>query len=228
MELTKFFELNPNRELLSRNFFKLLWIFVALSVCGLIGETLQHLVEYGEWEHRAGLVWGPFSPIYGSAAAFLLLLLEPFLSLPTIVLFAVSAVVGGSVEYLAHWAMETFWGVVAWSYQDWPLNFDGRTDVAHSILWGVIGVVWLRLGVPVCDCVFERINVESISYKVISSCLAVFMVFNIFFTITSLIRADERTRDVPPNDVIDTICDTYLTDDYLRSRFNNMGGLGIR
>ncbi|MGN0301873.1 MAG: putative ABC transporter permease, partial [Anaerotardibacter sp.] len=177
---------------------------------------------------RAGLVWGPFSPIYGAAASVMLLILEPFLALPTLVLFLVAGVVGGGLEYLAHWAMETFWGVVAWSYQDWPCNFNGRTDLAHSILWGAIGVLWLRLGVPICDKIFAHVNVESLSYKVISSCLAVFMVVNIFFTVTSLLRADERTREIPPNDVIDEICDTYLPDEYLRSRFNNMGGLGIR
>lgn len=223
-----FFSLDPNREMLSRNFFKLLWIFCIMSIAGLVGETLEHIVEYGELEHRAGLVWGPFSPIYGSAAAFMLLILEPIIRKPWPILFLVAAVVGGVVEFGTHWAMEEFWGVVAWSYHEAPLNFAGRTDVEHCIIWGAVGLLWIKVGVPLFDKLFSYIDVKSLAYKALSVALTIFFVFNIFFTIASMIRADERAHEIPANDPIDAICDTYFTDDYLRDRFNNMGGLGIK
>ena len=56
---------------------QLVWIFMGMSVVGLMGETLQHLVAFGELESRAGFIWGPFSPIYGLAAGLLTMLLEP-------------------------------------------------------------------------------------------------------------------------------------------------------
>ena len=114
----------------------LVWIFAIMSVLGLLGETLQHWIAFGVVESRAGLVWGPFSPIYGLAAVLLSVFLEPFSDRPYWFLFFIAAVVGGSVEYFASWAMETFWGVVAWSYLDLPFNFDGRTDVFHCAVWG--------------------------------------------------------------------------------------------
>ena len=129
---------------------QLVWIFMGMSVVGLMGETLQHLVAFGELESRAGFIWGPFSPIYGLAAVLLTMLLEPLQDKGVPLLLAVSAVVGGSLEYFASWAMETFWGVVAWSYLNIPLNFDGRTDVFHCLIWGTIGVLWVKVGLQLC------------------------------------------------------------------------------
>ena len=43
-------------------------LFVAGSVFGLVVETAFHAIVYGGYESRAGLVWGPFSPIYGVGA----------------------------------------------------------------------------------------------------------------------------------------------------------------
>ena len=86
------------------------------------------------------------------------MLLEPLQDKGVPLLLAVSAVVGGSLEYFASWAMETFWGVVAWSYLNIPLNFDGRTDVFHCLIWGTIGVLWVKVGLQLCQRIFNRVN----------------------------------------------------------------------
>ena len=50
----------------------LTWVFAAMSLLGLAGETLQHYIVFnGDVESRAGLLWGPFSPIYGTGAFLL-------------------------------------------------------------------------------------------------------------------------------------------------------------
>ena len=45
-------------------------------VFGLVVETLYHYVLFGEWQDRAGFLWGPFSPIYGFGAVILTVLLN--------------------------------------------------------------------------------------------------------------------------------------------------------
>ena len=48
------------------DFFNIFWLFTIASVGGLIMETIYHMTLYnGELQDRAGLLWGPFSPIYG-------------------------------------------------------------------------------------------------------------------------------------------------------------------
>ena len=47
------------------NFFNLFWIFVVASMVGLLAEELYHyfVVVPGQWQDRAGLLFGPFSPM---------------------------------------------------------------------------------------------------------------------------------------------------------------------
>lgn len=206
---------------------QLVWIFMGMSVVGLMGETLQHLVAFGELESRAGFIWGPFSPIYGLAAVLLTMLLEPLQDKGVPLLLAVSAVVGGSLEYFASWAMETFWGVVAWSYLNIPLNFDGRTDVFHCLIWGTIGVLWVKVGLQLCQRIFNRVNTAGAPYRAATAALSIFMALDIAMTIIVLLRADARTDGIPPQNPIEQFCDTAYPTDMLQKRFHNMGGLGI-
>ena len=206
---------------------QLVWIFMGMSVVGLAGETLQHLVAFGELESRAGFIWGPFSPIYGLAAVLLTMLLEPLQDKGVPLLLAVSAVVGGSLEYFTSWAMETFWGVVAWSYLNIPLNFDGRTDVFHCLIWGTIGVLWVKVGLQLCQRIFNRVNTTGAPYRVATAALSIFMALDIVMTIIVLLRADARTDGIPPQNPIEQFCDTAYPTDMLQKRFHNMGGLGL-
>ena len=54
------------RGCMAVNFFNLFWIFIIGAVFGDAVETVYHyMVEVpGEFQIRAGLLWGPFSPIY--------------------------------------------------------------------------------------------------------------------------------------------------------------------
>ena len=130
------------------------------------------------------------------------------------------------MEYFASWAMETFWGVVAWSYLDLPFNFDGRTDVFHCAVWGTLGLLWVKVGLPLCDKVFSHIKTQNRPYKICTLILSVYLAVDIAVTITALLRADERTHGEPPRNAVEEYYDHQFTNEFLSSRFENMGGLG--
>ncbi len=199
-----------------------------MSVAGLIGETLQHWIAFGVVESRAGLIWGPFSPIYGLAAVLLTVFLEPLSQRSGVLVFIVACFVGGGLEYFASWAMETYWGVIAWSYVDRPLNFDGRTDVFHALVWGTLGFVWVKVGLPVCEKIFSRIQIQKAPFKICTYALSIFLALDIAVTVTVLLRADDRTQGIPPANAVEEYYDANFTNEYLSSRFQNMGGLGMK
>ena len=61
----------PLKGYITLNFFNLFWIFVVCSILGLAIETVFHLAIYHAYQDRAGLLYGPFSPIYGFGGLFM-------------------------------------------------------------------------------------------------------------------------------------------------------------
>lgn len=208
----------------------LTWVFALMSIVGLVGETLQHFVfSGGEWESRAGFIWGPFSPIYGFAAfllTYLALQFEDTKDRSALAIFFTAAFIGGAIEYLTSWAMETFWGIVAWSYLEIPGNFNGRTDIFHMILWGALGLVWVRLCYPFVKRQFTKINTTGITYRVISWALFAFLVCDACMTAAVMLRADARTHGVEASTPIEEVLDEFYPNETLQARFQNMGGIG--
>ena len=84
------------------NFFNLFWIFVVCCVIGLMLETVYHflVVAPGHYEDRAGLLFGPFSPIYGFGAVLMPVALTRFHDKHVALIFLLSAVIAGGSEYL--------------------------------------------------------------------------------------------------------------------------------
>lgn len=132
------------------NFFNLFWIFVIACVAGLVVEVIWHMavVDPGHYQDRAGLLYGPFSPIYGVGAVLMTIALNRFHDKNPIIIFLVAAVIGGAFEYFVSWFMQTAFGIVAWDYSGTFLNINGRTNLMFMCMWGALGLVWVKLATP--------------------------------------------------------------------------------
>lgn len=227
LDRTKAVVVSTETTQVRKSYSKLIWIFMIVSIGGLIGETLQHYIAFGVWESRPGFIWGPFSPIYGLAAVLMTVGLEPLQKKPLLLILVVAGTIGGSLEYFASWAMENVWGVVAWSYLNWPLNFDGRTDVFHMFVWGTLGTIWVKAGLPICEKCFSHVDLKSKVFKFCTAVLTVYMALDIVMTITVLARTDARADGIPPQNSFEQFIDETYPTDMLTNRFQNMGGLGI-
>lgn len=136
------------RGYISLNFFNLFWIFVVCSVLGLVLETTAHYLWYHAYQDRAGLLFGPFSPIYGVGALLMTLALNRFYKSNPLVIFLVSALIGGAFEYFTSWFMQIAFGAVAWNYSGMWLSIGGRTCGLFMCFWGLLGLAWIKLLLP--------------------------------------------------------------------------------
>ncbi len=209
---------------LDLNLALLFWIFVVASVLGLFLEDLFHVVVYGGYESRAGLVWGPFSPIYGVGAVALTLFLNRFYYTHDLIIFLIAMVVGATLEYSASWMMETFWHAIAWDYTGTYGSINGRTNFFFGVMWGTLGLFWVRFILPVVKNVQHRFHFrfDGGFFRVLSMVLAAFMLVNSFVTVLALHREGERTQGIPPRTQIDVLLDQTFTDEWLQERFHNM------
>jgi len=208
------------REPIGLGFFHLVWLFLLLSVAGLVGETLVSYVIDGRWESRAGYVVGPFSPLYGLGGVLFTVTLNPLRGRSVLLQFLVAALVGGGLEYFAGWFFETRYGIVAWSYVEQPLNFHGHTCVAMMLVWGAVGAAWANLALPGAVRLVERIPQNA--RRPLTIAAFVFIVADSALTLACLDSWFWREMGYPPGNHLQEFCATYFGDSFMRSRFETM------
>lgn len=209
-----------DRQKVEIRFFHLVWLFLLMSFVGLVGETFVSWIIDGRWESRAGLVVGPFSPIYGTGAVLFTLFVNPIRSKPTPMLFLASALVGGAFEYLAGWFLEYRYGIVAWSYAGQPMNFHGHTSVSMMAIWGIIGTAWIIWALPHAAALIERIPANL--RTPLTAIAFVFIVVDATCTLMALDCWFLRMSGFKSTDSVQRFFATYFSDQFMTSRFETM------
>ena len=204
------------------DFYSLFWLFIVGSIAGLLIETIYHYFVFGGWESRAGLVWGPFSPIYGSGACILSVVLNRLYYFHNIIIFLSSMVIGSIIEYCTSWGMEYFWNAIAWDYSGTFGSINGRTNFFFGVMWGLLGLFWVRRMFPLIKWGFKHIDRKNKSFRVITILMTIFMLVNIDVTCLALNRQSERLADIPPHTQVDVWLDNTFPNEWLEKRFENM------
>ena len=204
------------------NFFNLFWIFVVCCVLGLAIETAYHfaVVDPGHYQDRAGLLFGPFSPIYGFGAVLMTVALNRFHDKNVVLIFLVSAVIGGAFEYLSSWFMQFAFGIVAWDYSGTFLSIDGRTNGMFMAMWGVLGVVWIKLLLP---WMLKIVNLIPWNWRyAVTTVCAALMIADGGLTLLALDCWYQREAGRAPDNAIEEFCADHFDNAYMTQRFQSM------
>ena len=204
------------------NFFNLFWIFVVCCVLGLAIETAYHfaVVDPGHYQDRAGLLFGPFSPIYGFGAVLMTVALNRFHDKNVVLIFLVSAVIGGAFEYLTSWFMQFAFGIVAWDYSGTFLSIDGRTNGMFMAMWGVLGVVWIKLLLP---WMLKIVNLIPWNWRyAVTTVCAALMIADGGLTLLALDCWYQREAGRTPDNAIEEFCADHFDNAYMTQRFQSM------
>lgn len=213
------------------NFFNLFWVFMVCCVLGLIIEVIYHMVvvDPGVYQDRAGLLFGPFSPIYGCGAVLLTIALNRFYKANPIIIFIVSAIIGGVFEAFVSWFMQTAFGAVAWDYTGMTLFgipdpiaivFQGRTSTPFMCMWGALGFVWIKLCLP---WLLKLINMIpwKLRYSLTTVC-AVFMLVNAVMTLQALDCWFKRVSGTSASTPVEEFYAEHFDNAYMANRFQSM------
>lgn len=201
-------------------FTKLFYLFVIGSFIGTIIETIWAICLYGTLEMRVGMVYGPFIPVYGGGACFLTAVLYKLYKLSDTLIFIISAFVGALFEYFCSWFQEMLFGTVSWDYSGTLLNINGRTNLMYALIWGFLGLVWVRYIYPLASKMIEKIPVKAGS--VITTLLIVFMIFDSFMSVCATYRWQQRVDGVPAENHFEEYLDKSFDDDRMEFLFPNM------
>lgn len=213
------------------NYFNLFWVFFVCSVLGLILEEVWHMVvvDPGVYQDRAGMLFGPFSPIYGFGAVLMTMALNRFYKKNPLIIFLVSALSGGAFEVFVGWFMQTSFGVVSWSYSHIRLFgmpdpiavlTGGRTCTPFACMWGLGGLIWIKVLLPR---LLKLINMipwkRRYSATVI---LTAVMLIDGVMTLQSLDYWYQRVNGTVRNIPVAQFYDKHFDNEYMENRFQSM------
>ena len=211
---------NPSSFAHGINFYKLFWLFIIGSVIGFIVETLYCYAVEGFFESRKGIIYGPFTPIYGFGAVLFTLILQPIRKKNGLVIFAVSAISGAAFEYAASLFQEIAMGTTSWEYSNEALNLNGRTSIWFAACWGLLGFVYIRHIYPLMTTLIEKI--PNRIGLIITWIMIVFMVFDIAISWIAVKRQTDRFHGIPADNAFLQFIDEHYDDDYLKQVYPNM------
>ncbi|MDD6282686.1 MAG: putative ABC transporter permease [Oribacterium sp.] len=126
--------------------------FALFSFLGWVFECSYAMLRTRHWDNR-GFLYGPVCPIYGVGAVLAIFLFGDLphrlgmqVNLPEV--FFVSFLGSAALELATSWGLEYFFHAVWWDYSDLPFNYRGRICLPASVLFGIGGMLIVKLVIP--------------------------------------------------------------------------------
>ncbi len=213
-------EQNNNSFAIGLNIYKLFWIFYIGCFAGVIVETLWCIITNGYIESRTALILEPLNPVYGLGAVLISLCFVRMTGWKNIFIYIGSFFVGGVFEWLCSFFQEMIFGTVSWYYEADSLGIFERTSLVYCILWGFLGVLWVRGIYPFLSKWIEKIP-NRIGKK-LTWILIIIVLFDIIFTSKAVLRQTDRRHNIPPKNSIERFYDDKYNDDVLKKIYPNM------
>lgn len=196
-------------------------IFIFFLIGCLVGtywEEILNFIKTHDWQTRQGLLYGPFSPIYGVGVAIFVIFLGKHndeRSMLKTLLYA--ALIGGVTEYLTSLIADKVFGVEFWNYKGMFLNINGRTTIPFMIGWGIGGTILMKVIYPFISKWIEKIpfKIGNIIYYIVFS----FILIDVIITYSALGRMAMRDAGKKPLTFIGEFYDKVYDDEYLYKIF---------
>lgn len=198
---------------------KIFWIFIIGCILGYIFEMTIVLFQKGHFESRQGLIYGPFSPVYGIGGIIYYVIFKNIKTRNKLAVFFIAMVLGGTTEYICSFVQEKIFGTISWDYSYLPFNLNGRTSLLHCTYWGIAGILYTTCIEPLIEGI-ERI-LDKKRMETITIVFVLFMILNIQISSIASIRQKDRMNNIPPQNKLDVFLDEHYPDEFMDKVYAN-------
>ena len=196
---------------------KAFWLFMIANVLGVILEGIWCLYRHGHWESHVVTVYGPFCLIYGLGALVLYFNAKLQKKSNMLIQFTSAAILCDVVEYICGFMLEYGLHMKAWDYKRRTFNLHGYISLDMTIMWGLLGLIFIYVIVPKYDKFFDKI--KGYKYSIICNILVFLMIFNMSLTSVAIIRWKDRHFNIPPKNKIEEKIDKKYNDEFMSNKF---------
>lgn len=123
-------------------------LFMIYSFLGYIIEVIEVSKIHKKLTLNRGFLIGPYLPIFGFGSLIMIYALNAYED-DILVLFVMSAVSCSILEYLTSLVLEKIFKLRWWNYSNKSFNLNGRICLQNSILFGIGGVLIVKIINPV-------------------------------------------------------------------------------
>ncbi|WP_100065776.1 putative ABC transporter permease [Miniphocaeibacter massiliensis] len=162
-------------------------IFFIYSIIGWIYEDIIEVLIKKEGRSSGALV-GPYLPVYGTGALFILLFVKDLIStrillfnvnITPLLIFFIIIVVTTIIELIGSYFLEITRGYWMWDYTTYNFNFQGRISLQTSLLFGIGGTFLVYVFQPFLERRISKLSLNTIN--VTSSILWVVIIAEILY-----------------------------------------------
>lgn len=136
--------------------------FLVYSFIGFLFENVVSKITGNNFE--SGILYGPFTPIYGIGVILILVLSKHFflnLHLPrwkeTIIVFFLLIIVLTFIEWIGGVLIEWLFGVTFWNYEKFKFHIGKYIALEISLAWGFLSLLLIYVIHPFLDDIIKKI-----------------------------------------------------------------------
>ncbi len=174
------------------NIEKYIYIFFIYSFLGWCMETFGGYVKTKKLVNRGFLI-GPYCPVYGVGVVLITVFLSKYVNdIP--IMFFMSILICGNLEYFTSYFMEKFFNARWWDYHNKKFNINGRICLETLIPFGIAGVLLVKFVSPFFLKLIFEVN-EVIRYWILGI-LCIIFVIDVIVSLTVIIGFKRTARQV--------------------------------
>lgn len=138
-------------------------IFLLYSLLGFVMESTLFKVK-GANKH-SGIFYGPITAVYGVGIISIELLNKYFFKkikchkiLKLLIEFITLTIILSLIEYLGGNILNYLFDIDMWDYSNIKPNFGKYICLQNSIIWGILGTIYIHIFKPFTDKIINQIN----------------------------------------------------------------------
>ena len=183
-------------------------------------ESAESWWSLGYVQNRQGLLFGPFTPVYGAGALAFGVCWPALKRKPWPQVFLATALLGAGLEYLWSWGQETIFGTVWWNYEHLPFHLGGRISLLFALCWGGLGVIFLKGIYPHLR--RSWFSSHRRSRTLVAGVLLVLLAGDALCSGAVFYRQAQRRQEIPALSPVAVFLDEHYSDQELKDRFPSM------
>ncbi len=171
---------------------KYLIIFYIYSFCGWFLESVGGILNVKKFVNRGFLI-GPYCPVYGIGVVLITFFLQKYVN-DILVLYFMSVLICGFLEYFTSYIMEKVFHARWWDYHNMKFNINGRICLETLIPFGFVGVWLVKFVNPL---IFKLLASMNKTLIVIGFCVITFLfIIDVIISFSVIFKFRRNVKNV--------------------------------